>query len=469
MIQSSPVKNTEIFNMNFIKNRKLYENCPTEILHKIKTIKTVLKTDRASTLKELKDILCSYESLCLFPKLSNIYITLYYDIENNNIIHYFQFDKKGDDFGPNIEPILRLKNKTIKVLEDTIKLSSKNAITNFLLNKIDECEFKKEYIDEIIKLLILKLTKIKKITLEYSDQLSDKQFSFFIQNLIYLDEQTILDQLSNQTALIKLFKNAVGSFYKQLDLLKKHSTNTELLNKIDFVEFIKFVKNNNELSDSSLLELLKLNISYDMFENFLSFIIEYEDDYQNYRFLNHMDIEMIEALFNKFETLGAFNKKYLKLNENNEFFYDCPNINLNIKNNLEVILNNFRRHKLFLSVFFKTDIVQVCDNDYQLFNYRKLLFAENSVLEISGKHCVNYNFFIKNLSTLINYSDRIFIYINNQRLQDNFIDDKLFDIDFLEFYNKDKINLHKILSNVVILDNNKPLQDHFENKILINY
>ena len=58
MIQSSPV-NTEIFNVNFIKNRKLYENCSTEILNKIKNIKTVLKTDRASNLKELKDILCS--------------------------------------------------------------------------------------------------------------------------------------------------------------------------------------------------------------------------------------------------------------------------------------------------------------------------------------------------------------------------------------------------------------------------
>ena len=469
MIQSSPVKNTEIFNMNFIKNRKLYENCPTEILNKIKTIKTVLKTDRASNLKELKDILFSYESLSLFPKLSNIYITLYYDIENDNIIHYFQFDKKGDDFGPNKEPIWRVENKTIKVLEDTIKLSSKNAITNFLLNKIDELEFKKEYIDEIIKLLILKLNKIKKLTLEYSDQISDKQFSFFIQNLIYLDEQTILKQLSNQTALIKLFKNAVGSFYRQLDLLKKHSTNTELLNKIDFVEFIKFIKNNDELSDSSLLELLKLNISYNMFEKFLSFIIEYEDDYQNYKFLNNMDVEMIEVLFNKFESLGAFNKKYLKLNKKNYFVYDCPNINLDIKNNLEVILNNFRRQKIFLSVFFKKDIVQVCDNDYQLSNYRKLLFAENSVLQISGKHSINYKNFIANLSTLTNYSDKIFIYINNQKAKDKFNDDKLFNIDFLEFYNKDKINLHKILSNVVILDNNKPLQDHFKNKILINY
>ena len=80
-----------------------------------------------------------------------------------------------------------------------------------------------------------------------------------------------------------------------------------------------------------------------------------------------------------------------------------------------------------------------------MFNYRKLIFAENSVLQISGKNHINYKFFIENLSTLTNYSDRIFIYINNQRAKDKFIDEKLFDIDLLEFYNKDKA---KMLKNI---------------------
>ena len=167
MIQSSPV-NTEIFNVNFIKNRKLYKDCSTEILNKIKNIKTVLKTDRASNLKELKDILCSDENNLFFPKLSNIYIILYYDVNSGNIINYFKFEKRGDIFGSDAEKIWNQEDSSILVLEDVIKLSNLNPITKFFLNRINEVEFEKEYIDELIKLLILQLNKIKKLQLKHN-------------------------------------------------------------------------------------------------------------------------------------------------------------------------------------------------------------------------------------------------------------------------------------------------------------
>lgn len=465
MIQSSPVKNTEIFNMNFIKNRKLYENCSTEILNKIKIIKTVLKTDRASNLKELKDILCEETNLLFFPKLSNIYIMLYYNVNSDNIIHYFKLEKRGYIFGPDTGNVQRYEDSMILVLEDVIKLSNLNPITKFLLNRINEFEFEKEYIDELIKLLILKLNKIKKLQLKNNKfYFVDEKFKFFIKNSIYLDEQIILNQVNNQRIFIELFKNH-RSLLRELVLLKKHFKNSELVKKIELIQFIFFVSRHQTLSDKVFFEFVNLNITNDIFEDFLSFIIDSEDS--NYIFFRHKTPEIVKFIFNKLELLGSFNKKYLKLNNNDEIIYDCPDINIDTRKNLECIFNDIYRKKTILSAFFEKEIVYVYSDIYD-FSYRSLPQTKNAIFNVSIKKDMDYNSLINNLYNLNKYLDTIYIYVNNKTDYDISID-KVLDINLLEFYNKNKINLNDFLSKVVVLDNSKPLKDHFENKILINH
>lgn len=464
MIQSSPV-NTEIFNVNFIKNRKLYENCSTEILNKIKNIKTVLKTDRASNLKELKDILCSDENNLFFPKLSNIYIILYYDVNSGNIINYFKFEKRGDIFGSDAGKIWNQEDSSILVLEDVIKLSNLNPITKFFLNRINEVEFEKEYIDELIKLLILQLNKIKKLQLKHNKfYFVDKKLKFFIKNAIYLDEQIILNQINNQRIFIELFKNH-RSLLRGLVLLKKQFKNSELIKKIELIQFIFFVSRHQTLSDKVFFEFVNLNITNDIFEDFLSFIIDSEDS--NYIFFRYKTPEIVKFIFNKLELLGSFNKKYLKLNNNDEIIYDCPTVNIDTRKNLECIFNNIHRKKTILSVFFEKEIVYVYSDIYD-FSYRSLPQTKNAIFEVSIKRDMDYNILINNLYNLNKYLDTIYIYVNNKKDYDISID-KVLDINLLEFYNKNKINLNEFLSKVVVLDNSKPLKDHFENKILINY
>lgn len=464
MIQSSPV-NTEIFNVNFIKNRKLYENCSTEILNKIKNIKTVLKTDRASNLKELKDILCSDENNLFFPKLSNIYIILYYDVNSGNIINYFKFEKRGDIFGSDAGKIWNQEDSSILVLEDVIKLSNLNPITKFFLNRINEVEFEKEYIDELIKLLILQLNKIKKLQLKHNKfYFVDKKLKFFIKNAIYLDEQIILNQINNQRIFIELFKNH-RSLLRGLVLLKKQFKNSELIKKIELIQFIFFVSRHQTLSDKVFFEFVNLNITNDIFEDFLSFIIDSEDS--NYIFFRYKTPEIVKFIFNKLELLGSFNKKYLKLNNNDEIIYDCPTVNIDTRKNLECIFNNIHRKKTILSVFFEKEIVYVYSDIYD-FSYRSLPQTKNAIFEVSIKRDMDYNILINNLYNLNKYLDTIYIYVNNKKDYDISID-KVLDINLLKFYNKNKINLNEFLSKVVVLDNSKPLKDHFENKILINY
>lgn len=464
MIQSSPV-NTEIFNVNFIKNRKLYKDCSTEILNKIKNIKTVLKTDRASNLKELKDILCSDENNLFFPKLSNIYIILYYDVNSGNIINYFKFEKRGDIFGSDAGKIWNQEDSSILVLEDVIKLSNLNPITKFFLNRINEVEFEKEYIDELIKLLILQLNKIKKLQLKHNKfYFVDKKLKFFIKNAIYLDEQIILNQINNQRIFIELFKNH-RSLLRGLVLLKKQFKNSELIKKIELIQFIFFVSRHQTLSDKVFFEFVNLNITNDIFEDFLSFIIDSEDS--NYIFFRYKTPEIVKFIFNKLELLGSFNKKYLKLNNNDEIIYDCPTVNIDTRKNLECIFNNIHRKKTILSVFFEKEIVYVYSDIYD-FSYRSLPQTKNAIFEVSIKRDMDYNILINNLYNLNKYLDTIYIYLNNKKDYDISID-KVLDINLLEFYNKNKINLNEFLSKVVVLDNSKPLKDHFENKILINY
>lgn len=464
MIQSSPV-NTEIFNVNFIKNRKLYENCPTEILNKIKIIKTVLKTDRASNLKELKDILCEEKNLLFFPKLSNIYIMLYYDVSSDNIIHYFKLEKRGDIFGSDAGKFWSREDSSVLVLEDVIKLSNLNPITKFLLNRINEAEFKKEYIDELIKLLILKLNKIKKLQLKNNKfYFVDEKLKFFIKNSIYLDEQIILNQINTQRIFIELFKNH-RSLLRELVLLKKYFKNSELIKKIELIQFIFFVSRHQTLSDKVVFEFLNLNITNDIFEDFLSFIIDSEDC--NYIFFRHKTPEIVKFIFNKLELLGSFNKKYLKLNNNDEIIYDFPGINIDTRKNLECIFNDIYRKKTILSAFFEKEIVYVYSDIYD-FSYRSLPKIKNAIFEVSIKRDMDYDRLINNLYNLNKYLDTIYIYLNNKTDYDISID-KLLDINLLEFYNKNKINLNEFLSKVVVLDNRKPLTDHFENKILINH
>lgn len=464
MIQSSPV-NTEIFNVNFIKNRKLYENCSTEILNKIKNIKTVLKTDRASNLKELKDILCSDENNLFFPKLSNIYIILYYDVNSGNIINYFKFEKRGDIFGSDAGKNWNQEDSSILVLEDVIKLSNLNPITKFFLNRINEVEFEKEYIDELIKLLILQLNKIKKLQLKHNKfYFVDEKLKFFIKNAIYLDEQIILNQINNQRIFIELFKNH-RSLLRGLVLLKKQFKNSELIKKIELIQFIFFVSRHQTLSDKVFFEFVNLNITNDIFEDFLSFIIDSEDS--NYIFFRYKTPEIVKFIFNKLELLGSFNKKYLKLNNNDEIIYDCPTVNIDTRKNLECIFNNIHRKKTILSVFFEKEIVYVYSDIYD-FSYRSLPQTKNAIFEVSIKRDMDYNILINNLYNLNKYLDTIYIYVNNKKDYDISID-KVLDINLLEFYNKNKINLNEFLSKVVVLDNSKPLKDHFENKILINY
>ena len=463
MIQSSPV-NTEIFNVNFIKNRKLYKDCSTEILNKIKNIKTVLKTDKASNLKELKDILCSDENNLFFSKLSNIYIILYYDVNSGNIINYFKFEKRGDIFGSDAGKIWN-QDSEVLVLEDVIKLSNLNPITKFLLNRINEVEFKKEYIDELIKLLILKLNKIKKLQLKNNKfYFVDEKLKFFIKNAIYLDEQIILNQINNQRIFIELFKNH-RSLLRGLVLLKKQFKNSELIKKIELIQFIFFVSRHQTLSDKVVFEFLNLNITNDIFEDFLSFIIDSEDC--NYIFFRNISPELFKFIFNKLELLGSFNKKYLKLNNNDEVIYDCQTVNIDTRKNLECIFNSIYRKKTILSAFFEKQIVYVYSDIYD-FSYRSLPQTKNAIFEVSIKRDMDYNILINNLYNLNKYLDTIYIYVNNKTDYDISID-KVLDINLLEFYNKNKINLNDFLSKVIVLDNSKPLKDHFENKILINH
>lgn len=231
------------------------------------------------------------------------------------------------------------------------------------------------------------------------------------------------------------------------------------------IQFIFFVSRHQTLSDKVFFEFVNLNITNDIFEDFLSFIIDSEDS--NYIFFRYKTPEIVKFIFNKLELLGSFNKKYLKLNNNDEIIYDCPTVNIDARKNLECIFNNINRKKTILSVFFEKEIVYVYSDIYD-FSYRSLPQTKNAIFEVSIKRDMDYNILINNLYNLNKYLDTIYIYVNNKKDYDISID-KVLDINLLKFYNKNKINLNEFLSKVVVLDNSKPLKDHFENKILINY
>ena len=231
------------------------------------------------------------------------------------------------------------------------------------------------------------------------------------------------------------------------------------------IQFIFFVSRHQTLSDKVFFEFVNLNITNDIFEDFLSFIIDSEES--NYIFFRYKTPEIVKFIFNKLELLGSFNKKYLKLNNNDEIIYDCPTVNIDTRKNLECIFNNIHRKKTILSVFFEKEIVYVYSDIYD-FSYRSLPQTKNAIFEVSIKRDMDYNILINNLYNLNKYLETIYIYVNNKKDYDISID-KVLDINLLEFYNKNKINLNEFLSKVVVLDNSKPLKDHFENKILINY
>ena len=134
---------------------------------------------------------------------------------------------------------------------------------------------------------------------------------------------------------------------------------------------------------------------------------------------------------------------------------------------MECIFNDIYRKKTILSAFFEKEIVYVYSDIYD-FSYRSLPQTKNAIFNVSIKKDMDYNSLINNLYNLNKYLDTIYIYVNNKTDYDISID-KVFDINLLEFYNKNKINLNDFLSKVVVLDNSKPLKDHFKNKILINH
>lgn len=463
--------NTEILNRYFINNKENYKDCTSELLRMLKTMKTFLNIENNINLIDLQNILCSTKAKVFLDGTLTLYMWLLFDGENQKIIPEFNFfDDK--------EILSYQTNKNIFCITSfEIDLSELNFITEFLLNQINEDEFKSRFFDKIMDELNTELINVQKEIINYSETNIIEVKNFLHYNFLFVNEDFLLSKLTDNELMFYIIAN--DHFSIMILKTKKTIINNKLEEQFYFIKLLLFL---NEISKGNVASLnndlinkfKKIKITYNVAELFLTFIYDYYYQYHNNSFLNFYDEQMIpKLLFDKFKEISIFNEEYLQLNKthdsdmNNIYYFSYQNSKLDfkIRKVLELLLNikkyknssilfNFQKYKgllIYNNYYYITEDEIISDNNKEVvLTLNSFLFSYNNK---------EYKKLTENLVVLNKHYEKIYIIVKKEKF--NFNKDS--EIQFLkDFLNKDILFIHSqnvdidfdsIIDKIVILDN----------------
>lgn len=395
---------------------------------------------------------------------------LLFDGENQKIIPEFNcFDDK--------EILSYQTNKNIFCITSfEIDLSELNFITEFLLNHIDEDEFKNKFFDTIINELNTELINVQKEIINYSETNFLKVEKFLYYNFLFVNEDFLLSKLNDKELLFYIMQN--DHFLRMILRTKKTIINKKSEEQFYFIKLVLFLNeiskgNSTSLNNDLINEFKKIKITYNVAELFLTFIYDYYYQHHNNSFLNFYDEQIPQLLFDKFKEISIFNEEYLQLNKtedsdmNNIYYFSYQNSKLDfkIRKGLEILLNikkyknssilfNFKKYK-GLSIY--NNYYYITEDEIALNNNKEVVLTLNSFLfSYNNKE---YKKLTENLVVLNKHYEKIYIIVKKEEF--NFNKDS--EIQFLkDFLNKDILFIHSqnadidfdsIIDKIVILDN----------------
>lgn len=462
--------NTEILNRYFINNKEHYKDCTPELLRMLKTMKTFLNIEQNISLTDLQNILCSKKAEFFSDGTLTLYMWLLFDGENQKIIPEFNFfDDK--------EILSYQTNKNIFCITSfEIDLSELNFITAFLLNKINEDEFKSQFFNKIMDELNTELINVQKEIINYSETNFLKVEKFLHYNFLFVNEDFLLSKLTDKELIFYIMKN--DYFSRMILRTKKTIINKKSEEQFYFIKLVLFLNeiskgNSPSLNNDLINEFKKIKITYNVAELFLTFIYDYYYQYYNNSFLNFYDEQIPQLLFDKFKEISIFNEEYLQLNKtedsdmNNIYYFSYHNSKLDfkIRKGLEILLNikkyknssilfNFQKYK-GLSIY--NNYYYITEDEIALDNNKEVILTLTSFLVSYNNK--EYKKLTKNLVVLNKHYKKIYIIVEKEQF--NFNKDS--EVEFLkDFLNKDILFIHSqntdidfdsIIDKIVILDN----------------
>lgn len=236
--------NTEILNRYFINNKENYKDCTSELLRMLKTMKTFLNIENNINLIDLQNILCSTKAKVFSDGTLTLYMWLLFDGENPKIIPEFNcFDDK--------EILSYQTNKNIFCITSfEIDLSELNFITEFLLNQINEDEFKSRFFDKIMDELNTELINVQKEIINYSETNIIEVKNFLHYNFLFVNEDFLLSKLTDNELMFYIIAN--DHFSRMILKTKKTIINNKLEEQFYFIKLLLFL---NEISKGNVASL----------------------------------------------------------------------------------------------------------------------------------------------------------------------------------------------------------------------
>ena len=236
--------NTEILNRYFINNKENYKDCTSELLRMLKTMKTFLNIENNINLIDLQNILCSTKAKVFSDGTLTLYMWLLFDGENPKIIPEFNcFDDK--------EILSYQTNKNIFCITSfEIDLSELNFITEFLLNQINEDEFKSRFFDKIMDELNTELINVQKEIINYSETNIIEVKNCLHYNFLFVNEDFLLSKLTDNELMFYIIAN--DHFSRMILKTKKTIINNKLEEQFYFIKLLLFL---NEISKGNVASL----------------------------------------------------------------------------------------------------------------------------------------------------------------------------------------------------------------------